>query len=432
MKYSAGEHRPLDRPPTRQPLSAKDTIGRSPTLICAIVAICQPLAQSSHPSTARSTLKMLGWVNSLLAKVARLTNGDGRAGTDSQAHLLRLPPELLLHIVDFLEASDAALLSLCNHDLCRALGGASSWTSLTAEHGLRDQRQRFLLRLARDHPKYFYCHTCSTLHLTACVGQARDLDFQSPPLPYWLRCLCDFRSAAGLRRCFETHWDGSGTYDFLFPHLQLAMMRHHQGAPYGQLLATLAIREIQELSEEPGEPTTLLSVEPMIVSDQLFLRVQQCITISLTVFRSEMERSWYISICTHATRHHREFRADLLRCKLEHQSQRDPACATCAPFTRCSKCDIEFTTSVHPLGDEASVIVVTKWLDLGRGETPEDPKWQRNLCPWVYGGDSTLVGAQTANSTSLAFEASAKSMRALTDEHLDLMRRLHTTTADNF
>lgn len=78
-------------------------------------------------------------------------------------YLLALPVDLLLQLNEFLELSDTACLSLCNHALGRALGRAAC-------HSLRDgteqddQRRDFLLRLARDYTTCFYCFGCSALH----------------------------------------------------------------------------------------------------------------------------------------------------------------------------------------------------------------------------------------------------------------------------
>jgi len=69
--------------------------------------------------------------------------------------------------------------------------------------------------------------------------------------------------------CFKTH-SGASAYSFAFQNLQLAMARHRLGHLYGLSLGTLAVVDVQP--QNLYQATTLLSVEPRIIANELYLR----------------------------------------------------------------------------------------------------------------------------------------------------------------
>lgn len=180
---------------------------------------------------------MLSWATELLPGILHHCYSD----KDHQhaPALLRLPPESFDHILDALDNSEIACLSLCNRALSHKLG-AISWSSLFVGTGSDSQRRYFLLRLARDHQDYFFCYTCSHLHPVALVGPPRRTQFQWPRKPC-LRCV----TRPGVQElpicCFTLY----SSYFLAFQHLQLAMDRHRYGLGYGIALDTLSITEVQ-------------------------------------------------------------------------------------------------------------------------------------------------------------------------------------------
>ena len=245
-------------------------------------------------------------------------------GDHRQLSLLRLPHELLLSIVDFLDEADRACLSLCNHSLGHRLGD-HFWDKLRIDSGSRDQRRDFLLRLVRDHPRHFFCYSCSHLHLSKHVQVPCSETVQARP-PYFvcdsssrlhladdakvprlasrqrsqLRCI---RQAGFQERpkCFKVHQAGSA-YGFVFQHLQLAMARHRHGPGHGIALDTLGVVEVQEPGHHDSDGVaTLMSVDARIILDELCLRVQQWIVFDQDQVPNTAN-TWSLVVCCHINR----------------------------------------------------------------------------------------------------------------------------------
>ena len=70
---------------------------------------------------------------------------------------------------------------------------------------------------------------------------------------------------------------------------------------------------------------------------------------------------------------------------------------------RCRRCNFVFQLEVLDTGSDGLAIVITKWLDLGSGLTPMDPKW-RVLTAAVVDGDYGNDHASEAERCRLDFE----------------------------
>lgn len=112
--------------------------------------------------------------------------------------------------------------------------------------------------------------------------------------------------------------------------------------------------------------TTLLSVDPRIMSAQLHLPVQQWITVDSDDV-SPAVKTWQLKIYSHIDQslwtHH--VMADLVRCKLQHTDE--VICFTCAPFLHCEVCQMEVHVGIRRVEDRGNALVITKRPNLGHG-----------------------------------------------------------------
>jgi len=169
-------------------------------------------------------------------------------------------------------------------------------------------------------------------------------------------------------------------YQLAFQHVQLAMARHRLGAAYGIPLSTLAVTEVYR-SEKP-RTTSLLCIQPKVVQGELYMRVQQCIKFDhaqqdqrSVLPRIEKEQ---LSICSHLSWPDPEAMTALVKCKMLHPGT-ELRCPTCQPLLKCSACDMEFRVVIERLDHDTTAVFITKWMNMGCGETPQDPRWQRFL-----------------------------------------------------
>ena len=156
------------------------------------------------------------------------------------------------------------------------------------------------------------------------------------------------------------------------------MARHRRDPACETVPDSLSFTEAQ--ISDHYKVTTLLSVEPRIVSGELFWRVQQWKMFDRDA-ASKVAEVRVLGVCTHIHRSTRHYLPNLIPCKMQHRDQ-EGHCITCHPLLRCSECDVEFQVDLKQLGDRVNALVVTKWLNLVHGETPLDPKWRRHLCQY--------------------------------------------------
>ena len=283
--------------------------------------------------------------------------------------LLGLPQELLDNVVDFLDTADAACLSMCNKSLYQRLG-TNRWQLLRLGHGHDEQRKQLLTHIARDNPHIFYCHICSYLHLVARLGPS----IYSIRLP----CINSTSLRENLSQAFETY-GGISSYRLTFPYVQLVMARHRDGPKYGISMSSISITEVRR--RERHKVWTLLSVEPKIVDNELFLRVQQWIAFDQDD-QPTFERLCGPSICTHISKIRGDYlkplTLDLLQCQVHHIGRR-ASCPKCSVLYRCIDCGVEYESDAILFEDRKLAVVITKWLNVGNGDSPTNPDWRRHL-----------------------------------------------------
>ncbi|KAI9874312.1 MAG: hypothetical protein M1830_009893 [Pleopsidium flavum] len=293
---------------------------------------------------------------------------------NSGRNLMNLPLETLEMIREYLSPNDTASLVLCNHALLRALGNRH-WSSLRPGKDNEEYRELFLTTLTRDLPGHFFCHHCSRLHLRDNLG---------PPGPAFQpenRLLCVTKELGWeLWRCVQAHPYFSW-YHFAFPHLQLAMKRHHHGPGHGISTKSLSFTEVQVSGDEDEAErvTTLLSVEARICPEpiSLCLRIQHWALISSTKRDMLLSKTKFVRICDHMTPRSSEI-SRLIESKLE-PPRTEFECRVRPDVLKCRFCNTDFQVEIKDCGDEGLALVVTKWLDLGSGLTPMDTRWRVHL-----------------------------------------------------
>lgn len=308
---------------------------------------------------------------------SRQHGGVSQPGTCA---FLSLPDELLLDITDLLLTSDAACLSLSNRSLNRKFAHYRG-PSYLSHH---DARIDFLVRLSRDDPSLFCCHDCLRLHPISRVPSPALTGLEPPEDA--LTCIT-FPHPDDLARRPHHIYGRCSSYNITFQHVQLVMAGR---LPLRQLEG-LEVHEISATPLRPSLTTTLLSVEARIIEGQLYLRVQQWVTFHSSEL-SHAESVWDVAICAHINwdvYHHRSTTLiDVLRCKLYHNED-DPYttpahCRTCPPHFRCSICKTDFQIDRIDLPESSyRAMVLTKWINLGRGVDLSDQRWQLHLSRYV-------------------------------------------------
>jgi hypothetical protein len=309
---------------------------------------------------------LIAWLKSLFARqIAFSSSAENR----QHSSLSKLPIELLLSITAYLDVSDAACLALTHQALAAKLGPLF-WVSLQTTEAAYIQREIFLNRLTQDLPDFWCCQPCLRLHRKALVPPSVSL--QISPLECLTRdhnVLLGSHTACG-------HQDMS-RYALRFPHVHLAMKKHRNGGNYGIPIKSLEVTEVQTYSGNETEKkiTTLFSVEPEITSDEMYLRVQHWALFPL--FNPlRYEKLTFTHFC------HHDFRCRSLLSNIvkayevaRHESGILSNCRT----LRCLTCSAEFEIEIRYFENGSTALVITKWLNLGPGESPRHNKWLRHM-----------------------------------------------------
>lgn len=339
----------------------------------------------------------------------------------SHSKLDNLPVEILLCIAESLGAADVVSLSLSNHRLHRKLG-SSCYTVSTRQRTPTtkvnacdlESRRDLLHRLARDDSRFYICSICSRLHPLKAIG---------PPI-WCVKCAPHIWERIGIDypyHVFDSHrWPTA--YQLNFDHVQCVMARHRSGRGSGHALEILQACEIAD-PRGSDSPTTLLSVEPAILNDELHLRNQQW----TVVIDGQIEMSValrHLSVCSHFNKSSDTLQP-ILECKLRHH-ETSAGCGTCHPYLRCTRCHIEFNIETRDLYVDGCAIIVTKWLRLGLGLSSADPHWRSHAMEAMFLKTYVAVAASDDGSLHEHFERQAKmGMDALTAKHESLLRSKH-------
>lgn len=327
--------------------------------------------------------------------------------------LPELPVQVLFRITEFLSRDDITCTSLCNHRLFALL-------KTREPPSLRTRRDKLALltRLGRDLPKFFACYACHVLH-----RHDTSTDFlPGPRSMILLRCP---RESAQLYLPLHQLWYSGyrGAYYFHFTHLQLLMMRLYLGPEYGIGTEDIYYTEVQLHSLQPGTQVSLISsVDADICSTNpnLILRVQQIISVDrhkryllYRCPRPSARRSMIpphsITICRH------EKNGDIDTWVNQVVSAHRAGEKAPSVSFACRHCDTEALLEMVDFENQLA-LVITKWIGLGAGLTPEDPQWRNHKKLGVSPMRST-EGEYTKNSTKASaracFErASTESLRS--------------------
>ena len=320
--------------------------------------------------------------------LADLSNSDA-VSTGLQA----LPSEVLLMIALQLPLSDAASFALVDHRLS-VLIGPTSWPRLRTGH-----REQFLSTLARDLPSWFYCHSCSYLHPCDRIRPPGPFNQPSKPL------IC-FEDSLVHQLSQFVHFPGTlSFYTFNFHHLHLVMLRHYLGPRYGISTNQLSFVQVSELDEiEPGvRMKTLTSVEARVCPRpaRLCLRIQTWAVMHTEILDLALERSKCLCVCRHLVAEKGEL-SRMIESSLDEYSTRLEKPREAGQHV-CHHCNVVFQLQVLKTVRDGLAIVITKWLDLGSGLTPMDPKW-RILADRVRDGDQEQEQASQAKNCRMDFE----------------------------
>ena len=220
----------------------------------------------------------LGFLRKLLSRFRNAPQEDFQP--PPRLSLAGLPTEIIGCIANYLPVSSAACLALCNHSFQQRLG-TRHWDALRPGDSEEEAEERgaFLSLVAQDLPSYIFCYQCSRLH--------HEDEIRSPgPIYHPLKLLpcCEDLQCLEL----DSHVTGWTAYKLSFPHVQIAMKRHRQGADHGISLNDLAFTEVQNSFQEDREYMTLLSVDARIrpsgYETFLLMRVQQVLLVPVDGF----------------------------------------------------------------------------------------------------------------------------------------------------
>ena len=309
-----------------------------------------------------------------------------------------LPSELLQMIALQLPLSDAASFAFVDHRLS-VLIGPTYWPRLCKSVVATGHREQFLSTLARDLPSWFYCHSCSHLHPRDRVGPPGPLNQPSKQL------LCFLTSSEAPLSLLMHVSGGFSFYSFTFHHLQLAMLRYCWGPSYGISTDELSFLQVDEFggSEPGGGITTLLSVDARVCAQpaRLCLRIQTWAVLHTRDQDLALGKSKCVWVCRHLVASNDEL-LHLIGSSLDEYITRAEKPQR-PNFLNCRSCKFVFQLEVLDTVSDGLAVVITKWLDLGSGLTPMDPKW-RGLAGAFQVGHQESRQAGEAEQCMMDFE----------------------------
>lgn len=308
--------------------------------------------------------------------------------------LTNLPIELLYLILEFLSPADTICLALCNHGLLAALSSAGQ---KPLKHQLpqgrpgdmSSERSLCLSRLSLDNPQYYLCCACLCLHLWQ--------SFPPPPRFKPRECLQSLEQENRWlgQPLGVVHFPSYSDYHLHFTHVQLAMRRFYQGPRYGittdslfhtearinRLPSSAASSSPQGLAEDKfldEHMTSVVSFEARICprpKPSLCLRIQGLAVVRRQNIRMLRPGRCLVWICGHIGTYDSDF-SDLVKDRIESYCS---GTAKEAASGRCRKCNTAYHVELRELGAHDLVLIITRWIDVGPGLTPEDPRWRSHL-----------------------------------------------------
>ncbi len=279
-----------------------------------------------------------------------------------------LPLEITQHIASCLPVSAAAAFALCNHYLCQAVG-TQYWMSLR-EPCEKEEWQAFLQLLDRDMPDHLFCHRCARLHLPT-----------RPGMDEWKHS--ELTNRRWERQCFKED-SRARAHDYFpvsfgFEHIQMAMKFHRLKLDVKKYLGALAC-----VKKKTSKLPNLEMFEARIVSDEMITRTQHWSLMPVGQVCEWSQASYpCLRVCPHLDSFASPGRGNilpyLLYCRVEHIRKGQNPCGVCTGLKQCQYCPTEMQIDVKVFEGRGIALVVTKWLAVGTGMSPSDPKWRSHL-----------------------------------------------------
>ena len=311
---------------------------------------------------------------------------------DGSALLSRLPVDIWALVADYLSPLDVAHLTMTSkttyHRMIRILN------PLLRDPLNRHDRQTFLLPMSPKLPGHLFCFPCTTWHVRTQPG--RESLKPSSVLNPLFNCP---NSTNNLFPPPRLRLAEGRTLPFIF--VQLAKRHWSNGPTYGIPIDSLARR--WKDSESPWRHETKYHIH---TNGHFLIRIKSSVYVSpgmtpaakrLLLF-SRGDYTPYFSVCSH-------WRSGILtsipKCALDHipvpqvnalaqiRAQKVPGpvtlCSTCRPLRRCPDCPTEYLVEIKLVEDRTVrgggverfklALEVSRWSDLGVGESPEDREW---------------------------------------------------------
>lgn len=289
------------------------------------------------------------------------------SGATSLTILEMLPSELIIYMIQFLPLSSTTLFALS----CRAASailGTRYWTRLWAE----DQRQQhidFLLQLSKDlPPDYVPCHHCRVLHL--CTIRYSD-HLRTRPLYQYDRTPCYVAEVRGKISKYLHRY-------FQFRTFQMAMKQYRLGFDHESWLEFLGCQPTawRIMQKFPSQ----FKADARIVDGSLLFCSQRVILIPLGLTIRNLDR-YCFNVCPHIKLMPHGAEANLpetAECTLIHQHGLE-RCVRKSGIVTCTACPTEYELRLDECGEYGVAAIITKWMDLGEGQTVLDPRWFSHL-----------------------------------------------------
>lgn len=170
-------------------------------------------------------------------------------------------------------------------------------------------------------------------------------------------------------------------HQFHFLHLQLAMRRVYYGPGFGISTETMSFTQVQGHCGSWASPkvTALFSIQATIcptplglvlrTQDIMLFRGRRLDLLSPNPRSEDIHATLELYVCAHLSR--KEFTGMIQSLvQIFKDGDKNPS------FTyTCDRCNVDSQTEICELNNDIALIV-TRWISLGPGLTPDDPRWR--------------------------------------------------------